>query len=360
MSINAFSQLRADAEWTRLKSTVAAYPPVPLPPVAAAHKSSPTVTTAATRSAVVGGSGIAGGDAPNTPRGTGADAEYDLTFHDALSVINPLQHLPIIGTLYREATGDTINPTARVLGGILFGGVTGGIGAVFDAIMEQKTGKDMGGTLYAALFEDDSTPAPPNAPPTANAPVVVADNTVPAPPPVPPPAPRTPVASQPVTVTTLPERTNRPPAAVAPATVIPAATGPDMGSTVRSGDENAIAALSRTHHPSLMPARGVVEVRTTTPERVSTSSIRRPNFSSAAVSSSIRPAPALAGNEPSSPSSRTWANTQPVPIPPEAVSQVMARNYDKYQRAARSSAASTVATSAIPNTLTPNMAIPNM
>ena len=41
------------------------------------------------------------------------EIEGDMSFGDFLGVINPLQHLPIIGTLYRSLTGDTIQPAAR-------------------------------------------------------------------------------------------------------------------------------------------------------------------------------------------------------------------------------------------------------
>ena len=51
-----------------------------------------------------------------------------LTFGDVIDVINPLHHIPVIGTIYRKLTGDTIDPAIRVAGGALFGGP---IGAAF-------------------------------------------------------------------------------------------------------------------------------------------------------------------------------------------------------------------------------------
>ncbi len=38
------------------------------------------------------------------------------TFDDFIDVINPLQHLPIVSTLYRALTGDEISPQARAVG----------------------------------------------------------------------------------------------------------------------------------------------------------------------------------------------------------------------------------------------------
>ena len=43
----------------------------------------------------------------------------DVSFWDVLDIINPLQHIPLLSIVYREITGDTLHPTARVLGGAL-------------------------------------------------------------------------------------------------------------------------------------------------------------------------------------------------------------------------------------------------
>lgn len=44
-----------------------------------------------------------------------------LTFGDLLDVINPLQHIPMVSSIYRAVTGDEISPGARVAGGALYG-----------------------------------------------------------------------------------------------------------------------------------------------------------------------------------------------------------------------------------------------
>lgn len=53
----------------------------------------------------------------------------------ALDVINPLQHLPFVGHLYRSLTGDQITPDARFAGGLLFGGPLGALGAAASMII---------------------------------------------------------------------------------------------------------------------------------------------------------------------------------------------------------------------------------
>ena len=57
----------------------------------------------------------------------------EMGFDDFLDIINPLQHLPVIGWAYRKITGDTINPIPAMIGGTLFGG---GIGLLTSAIQE--------------------------------------------------------------------------------------------------------------------------------------------------------------------------------------------------------------------------------
>ena len=86
--------------------------------------------------------------------------EDGFTFDDFLDLINPLQHIPVVSTFYREITGDSIAPGPRVLGAALFSG--GPIGAavsaavaLIDVAMESETGKDIGGHVMA-LFDGDT------------------------------------------------------------------------------------------------------------------------------------------------------------------------------------------------------------
>jgi hypothetical protein len=83
----------------------------------------------------------------------------ELGFGDFLDLINPLQHIPVVSTFYREATGDAISAPARILGGFLFGGPLGFIASIINAISEEITGKDIGETAVAALLGDDDGPA---------------------------------------------------------------------------------------------------------------------------------------------------------------------------------------------------------
>lgn len=74
-----------------------------------------------------------------------------LGFGDLLDIINPLQHIPIIGSLYRAITGDAMSPTAEVVGGALFGGLVGAVTSLADVVFTQATGRDFGDTVLAWL-----------------------------------------------------------------------------------------------------------------------------------------------------------------------------------------------------------------
>lgn len=84
-----------------------------------------------------------------------AEDDDEPSFWDLLDVINPLQHIPIINSVYRELTGDKIGVGARLVGGTLFGGPIGLIGAALNTVLEEATGHDAGGHLIA-LFKDDA------------------------------------------------------------------------------------------------------------------------------------------------------------------------------------------------------------
>ncbi|MDX1975027.1 MAG: hypothetical protein SFT92_05065 [Rickettsiales bacterium] len=73
------------------------------------------------------------------------------SFSDALDVINPLQHIPVVSDAYRAMTQDTISPGSKLLGGALFGGPIGFASALLSAIFQDVSGDTVGGQLYAMM-----------------------------------------------------------------------------------------------------------------------------------------------------------------------------------------------------------------
>ncbi|MBS0275791.1 MAG: hypothetical protein JSR55_15740 [Proteobacteria bacterium] len=77
-------------------------------------------------------------------------------FDDMLDVVNPLQHLPIVGTVYRAITGDKIGDVEKVAGDTLYGGPIGLVSSLADVAFEKITGKDFGDTVMAFVGLDHS------------------------------------------------------------------------------------------------------------------------------------------------------------------------------------------------------------
>lgn len=78
------------------------------------------------------------------------------SFKDLLDVVNPLQQLPVVGTLYRAASGDEISTFSRLAGGALLGGPIGFLAAALNAGLELLTGDDIGGHVVS-LFDGGVT-----------------------------------------------------------------------------------------------------------------------------------------------------------------------------------------------------------
>ena len=54
-----------------------------------------------------------------------------ISFLDFLDIINPLQHIPFVSTIYRNITGDIIDPASKIAGSGLYGGPIGAVTSLF-------------------------------------------------------------------------------------------------------------------------------------------------------------------------------------------------------------------------------------
>jgi len=130
-------------------------------------------------------------------------------FDDVLQVVNPLQHIPVVGTIYRAITGDELTPGARVFGGLLFGGPIGLVAAVVTNLIDEATGSTPERAVMALLGGEAPAEAGPAAPATARGEAVAQATAAPVhPPPGPlpaPPAPAMPTAMAPAPAPALAE-----------------------------------------------------------------------------------------------------------------------------------------------------------
>jgi hypothetical protein len=84
------------------------------------------------------------------------------SFADLLDALNPLQHIPVVSSIYRAVTGDEIGHAARVLGDALFGGPVGMLMAGINALVKEATGGEPGDHLVALvrnIVDPDEPPA---------------------------------------------------------------------------------------------------------------------------------------------------------------------------------------------------------
>jgi hypothetical protein len=87
-------------------------------------------------------------------------------FHRLLSELNPLQYVPVVGTIYRAVTGDVISQEARFAGSLVFSGLTSGpLGLAINlgtTALERVTGIDpetIGTRLLADIGVGGHAPA---------------------------------------------------------------------------------------------------------------------------------------------------------------------------------------------------------
>lgn len=81
-----------------------------------------------------------------------AAVEGDLSFDDLIDLLNPLQHLPIVSTVYRAITGDQIQPHVRAIGSGLYGGPIGFLAAGAAMAIEEAVGTSPD-KILADLFD---------------------------------------------------------------------------------------------------------------------------------------------------------------------------------------------------------------
>jgi hypothetical protein len=78
-----------------------------------------------------------------------------MTFGEFLAGLNPLHHLPVIGTIYRAATGETCPPVMRVLGGAALGGPIGMLSAAVMAAIDEFRNAPGERPVYAASISQE-------------------------------------------------------------------------------------------------------------------------------------------------------------------------------------------------------------
>ena len=149
----------------------------------------------------------------NSDEESGFFGEDGFDLGDLLDVINPLQHIPVISSIYRSLTGDEISPAARLAGGTLYGGPVGLVSSFVSGIVEDTANTTLGDIVVAAFTGEDETEVaaqPASISPAAGTPASapIAASAMAAPMPIPLPAM--------VAQSNLPAETSRTPASFDP------------------------------------------------------------------------------------------------------------------------------------------------
>ncbi len=95
------------------------------------------------------------------PAQTWDDVHVD--FADVLSAANPLQYLPVVGTIYRAVTGDDLHPAFRIavsgVAAMLFGGPIGLAATMLGAVIDEvaRSGPAAGAPPAVAVAHANGT-----------------------------------------------------------------------------------------------------------------------------------------------------------------------------------------------------------
>jgi hypothetical protein len=283
----------------------------------------------------------------------------DMDFWDFVDIVNPLQHIPVVSSIYRELTGDTIKGVSRIVGDGLYGGVIGLVVGVGSAIIAETTGKDPGEHVLAMLTgSGDEAPAqagntavadatPSTAAPSTNASANAA-------------APASPT-STPVQQTQASTRTAMAEPATAGDILMPAARAA-APTQRRLGEPEARSFAVPKRTPGLLPKQ-ISMVPTGPAAKVDKTPVQRAAAQLAADRTSARPTASQAAQAQAEPQSETrlpgqaqnqaqsqiqgqaqnqtaaWPPGGSAKVPPELIADMMMNALDKYKQGARTGTA---------------------
>src|SRR5271167_3426301 len=91
-----------------------------------------------------------------TPQAHGIErflwGKQGFSFDSLLLSLNPLEYIPVVSSVYRHFTGDSIGAVASTIGGGLIGGPIGAAASLASSAFEAITGDDIGGHIMTALL----------------------------------------------------------------------------------------------------------------------------------------------------------------------------------------------------------------
>ncbi len=95
---------------------------------------------------------------------TQRSSDESFGFGDILDMVNPLHHIPVVGHIYRNISGDQIKPVGYVVGGALYGGALGAAGGLINLVIQEETGKNIEDNAMSYVFDIQKPEIPSKSP----------------------------------------------------------------------------------------------------------------------------------------------------------------------------------------------------
>lgn len=85
------------------------------------------------------------------------DSAFMTILKTAIDVVNPLQHIPVVSSIYQKISGDEINTPAKIAGDAVYGGVMGGLVSMATSALEFMIENPTEGTVKTAKTDETGT-----------------------------------------------------------------------------------------------------------------------------------------------------------------------------------------------------------
>jgi hypothetical protein len=86
---------------------------------------------------------------------TAASGEHKSFWDNLWDVVNPLEHLPVVSTIYDSITHNKVGDVEKIAGDTLYGGFMGLVSSIANVAFEHITGKSFGDTVLGWVTGND-------------------------------------------------------------------------------------------------------------------------------------------------------------------------------------------------------------
>jgi hypothetical protein len=95
--------------------------------------------------------------APSTAKTASTDADHKSFWDNLWDTVNPLEHFPVVSTIYDKVTHNHVGDLEKVAGDTLYGGPMGLASSLANVAFEHITGKSFGDMVMGWITGDDDS-----------------------------------------------------------------------------------------------------------------------------------------------------------------------------------------------------------